>query len=384
MQKRDYYDVLGIDRNASEDGIKKAYRDLALKHHPDRNPNDKQASEKFKEATEAYEILRDPSRRAQYDRYGHGGLGGEGGFGFDFGTFDLGEALRAFMRDFGGPFGGMDDFFGASGQGRRTAARTGSDLRVKVTLSLEEIAKGTEKKIRFKRLAACKACGGSGAKKGTQLKVCTACHGAGEIRRVQRSFLGQIVNVSTCNHCRGEGKIISERCPDCNAEGRTTAEETVLVKIPAGISSDNYIPIGGKGNDGARGGRPGSLLVYIDEEDHPVFERHGNDILFDLPVSFPRAALGGQIEVPTLDGPHRLTIPPGTQSQKVFKLRGKGLGRLDGRGKGDLLVRVTVWVPTKLSKDDREAIEKLSGLLDREKLEPGKSFLKKLRKTLSD
>jgi molecular chaperone DnaJ len=383
MQKRDYYEVLGIDRNAGEEEVKKAYRKLALKHHPDRNPNEKHAEDRFKEATEAYEILRDPARRAQYDRYGHGGLRG-GGSGFDFGAFDLGDALRAFMRDFGGPFGGLDDFFGGTSGSGRTAARTGSDLRVKVTLSLEEIAKGTEKKIKFKRLAACRACGGSGSKKGTSPKACTVCHGAGETRRIQRSFLGQIVNVSTCAHCRGEGKIISERCPDCNAEGRTTSEETVLVKIPAGISSDNYIPIAGKGNDGPRGGPPGSLLVYVEEEEHPVFERHGNDILFDLPVNFPTAALGGQIEVPTLDGPHRLTVPPGTQSQKVFALRGKGLGRLDGRGKGDLLVRVTVWVPTKLSKEDREAIEKLSGLLDREKMEPGKGFLKKLKKMLDD
>jgi molecular chaperone DnaJ len=384
MQKRDYYEVLGILRNAGEEDIKKAYRSLALKHHPDRNPSDKHAAEKFKEATEAYEILRDPSRRAQYDRFGHSGLGGESAFGFDFGAFDLGEALRAFMRDFGGPFGGMDDFFGASGQGRRAAARTGSDLRVKVSLSLDEIATGTEKKIRFKRLAACKACGGTGAKKGTHLRPCAVCHGEGEIRRVQRSFLGQIVNVSTCSHCRGEGKIISERCPDCRAEGRTTVEETVLVRIPAGISSDNYIPMAGKGNDGHGGGRPGSLMVYVEEEDHPVFERRGNDILLDLPVDFSIAALGGQIEVPTLDGSHRLTIPPGTQSQKVFTLKGKGLGRLDGRGKGDLLVRVTVWVPTKLSKEDREAIERISGSLGREKLEPGKTFLKKLRKTLGD
>jgi molecular chaperone DnaJ len=383
MQKRDYYEVLGVDRSANDDEVKKAYRKMALKYHPDRNPGDKQAEESFKEATEAYEVLRDGSRRAQYDRFGHGGMRA-GGFGPEYATFDLGEALRAFMRDFGSPFGGFEDVFGGGAGARRSSARAGSDLRVKVSLSLEEIAGGSEKKIKFKRLAACKACAGSGAKKGTSARPCTACHGTGEVRRVQRSFLGQIVNVSACSHCRGEGKIISERCPACGGEGRLTVEETVSVKIPAGISSENYIPIQGKGNDGARGGHSGSLLVYIEEEEHMVFERHGDHILCDVPISFALAALGGEIEVPTLDGPHRLRVPPGTQSQKVFAVKGKGLGRLDARGKGDLLVRVTVWVPTKLSREEHDLVEKLSGLLEKEKPAPGRGFLKKLRKMLAD
>ena len=383
MHKRDYYEVLGVDRNVGDEEIKKSYRKLALQYHPDRNPGDKTAEESFKEATEAYEVLRDPSRREQYDHFGHSGL--KGGYGFDFGAFDLGDALQVLIRDFGDPFGGaFDGLFGSPARARRTSARSGSDLRVRVSLSLGEVAKGTEKKIKFKRMASCKTCGGSGAKKGSSLKTCSACQGAGEIRRVQRSFLGQIVNVSTCGHCRGEGKLVSERCPDCLGEGRIDGEETLLVKVPAGISADNYIPIAGKGHDGLRGGPPGALLVYIEEEEHPIFERSGNDILCDVPITYTLAALGGRIEIPTLDGPHNLTIPAGTQSQKVFTVKGKGLGRLDGRGKGDLYARVTVWVPTKISKEERELLENLAGHIEKEKLEIGRGFHKRLRKLLGE
>jgi len=383
MHKRDYYEVLGLDRGVGDEAIKKAYRKLALKYHPDRNPDDKGAEDSFKEATEAYEVLRDPSRRSRYDQFGHSGLRG-GDFGFDFGGFDLGEALRAFMRDFGDPLGGaFGDLFGAGGRAR-ASERSGSDLRVKVSLGLEEIARGAEKKIKLKRLVTCKACGGVGAKKGSSLKACSACHGTGELRRVQRSFLGQIVNVSVCGQCRGEGRIISEPCNECNGQGRIAGDETVVVKIPAGISSNNYIPIPAKGNDGSRGAPPGTLLVYIEEEEHPIFERRGDDILCDVPIGFSVAALGGKIEVPTLDGPASLTIPAGTQSQKVFSLKNRGLGRLDGRGKGDLLIRVTVWVPTKLTKEERSLLDSLSALEDKQGLEPGKVFLRKLRNLLGD
>jgi molecular chaperone DnaJ len=368
MHKRDYYEILGLDRSASEDDIKRAYRRLALTYHPDKNPNDSTAEEKFKEATEAYEVLRDPASRQRYDTYGHRGMR-DFGFGFGFNGFDLGDALRAFMRDFG-PF---DDIFGTRTRTRGGSARSGSDLRVSVTLNLDDVTRETEKRIRFKRYAACKVCGGTGAKEGTSLETCPTCGGSGEIRRVQRTFLGQMVNVSTCSHCHGEGRVIVERC-----------EETIQVKIPAGVSSNNYIPIQGKGNDGMRGGPPGRLLVYIDVKDHPVFERDGADIFCDVPITYSLAALGGKLEVPTLDGPYELKIPAGTQSQKIFTLRGKGLPRLRGRGRGNQLVRVIVWVPTKVSKEEREVLERLSKFSGSEKLEPGKSFLKRLRKLLGD
>lgn len=381
MSKRDYYDVLGIDRNATDDEIKKAYRRLALKFHPDRNPGDSMAERNFKEATEAYEVLRDSGRRAQYDRFGHAAPGGFGGFAFDFGGFDLSDALRAFMRDFGSPLG---DIFGApSGMGRSGRIR-GSDLRVRVSLTLEEVAQGTEKKIKFKRLAGCEACGGSGAKEGTVPRTCPTCNGSGEVRRLQRSLFGQIVNVAVCNHCRGEGKVIDEPCRECRGERRVESRATVLVKIPAGISSGNYIPLRGKGNDGLRGGSSGDLLVYIEEKEHDVFERHGDDILCNVPISFAVAALGGEVEVPTLDGTQRVKIPPGTQSNKVFSLKGKGLPRLGRRGRGDELVRTIVWVPTKLSKEEKQLLEQLSTISGGEKVEPGKTFVQKLMKLLGD
>ena len=381
MQKRDYYEVLGVERGASETEIKKAYRQLALKYHPDKNPDDAAAEAKFKEATEAYEVLRDPASRQRYDQFGHSGIGGSAGFGFDFSSFDLGDALRAFMRDFGGPF---DDIFGGGGRRGRAGPRKGNDLKVSVTLSLEEVVTESEKRIKFKRQVSCDACRGTGAKDGTALENCPACGGKGEIRRVQRTILGQMVNVTTCSQCRGEGRVISEPCEKCRGKARVQADETIKVKIPAGVSSDNYIPIEGKGDDGLRGGPPGALLVYIDVKQHSVFEREGADIFCDVPISYPLAALGGNLEVPTLDGPHKLKIPSGTQSQKVFTLKGKGLPRLRGRGKGNQLVRVIVWVPTKTTREEKELLERLSGVRGSEKLEPGRGFLQKLRKLLGD
>jgi molecular chaperone DnaJ len=381
MPKRDYYEVLGVSRGATEDDIKKAYRKLALQYHPDRNPDDKAAEERFKEATEAYEILRDSSSRARYDRFGHAGMQDLGGFGFDSGTFDLGDALRAFMRDFGSPF---EDLFGMGRADRRTGAQTGNDLRVKVTLSLEDIARETEKTIRFRRLTSCKACRGTGAKDGTAMGTCPACNGQGQVRRVHQSFLGQFVNVSTCGNCGGQGRVITARCDECKGEGRIQTEETIQIKIPPGISSSNFIPIKGKGNEGIQGGPAGSLLVYIEEKEHPIFERNGADVFCDMPIDFTLAALGGKIDVPTLDGPYELKIPAGTQSQRLFRLKGKGLPRLNRRGKGDELVRVLVWVPTKMSKKEKLLVEQLGEFEQSGELEPGKSFIKKLRKLLGD
>ena len=381
MSKRDYYEVLGVGRGAGDEEIKKAYRRLALKHHPDRNPGDHGAEDSFKEATEAYEVLRDPNRRAHYDRFGHAMPGGAGGFSFDFGGFDLSDALQAFMRDFGNPFG---DIFGGPRGGRRGGRVRGSDLRVKVSLTLEEVAEGTEKKIKFRRLAGCKACGGTGAKKGTAPATCPVCKGAGEVRRVQQSLFGQIMNVGVCANCQGEGNIIEEACPECRGERRNEREETVLVKVPAGISSENYIPLKGKGNDGLRGGSAGDLLVYIEEEEHQVFERRGDDIYCNVPISYSLAALGGEMEIPTLNGVHKLKIPPGTQSNMIFKLKGKGLPRLGRRGRGSELVRTIIWVPTSLGREEKQLLEKLSRFSDKEKMEPGRSFVKRLMKLLGE
>jgi molecular chaperone DnaJ len=381
MAKRDYYEILGVDRGASEDEIKKAYRKLALKYHPDRNPGDKAAEASFKEATEAYEILRDASARGRYDRFGHSGMNG---MGFDFSAFDLGDALRIFTTFMGGGDIPFADIFGGRGGRQRSPARAGGDLRVRVTLGLDEIARETEKKIKFRRLGGCKACGGSGAKKGTRPEKCPQCNGSGEIRRVHRTFLGQMVNVTTCSKCRGEGTFIIEKCDECGGEGRVQVEETIQVKIPAGVSSNNYIPIEGKGNDGIKGGPAGSLLVYIEEKEHPVFTRDGADIFCDVPIRYPLAALGGTIEVPTLDGPYELKIPSGTQSQKIFTLKGKGLPKLNGRGRGNQLVRLIVWVPTKVSKEEKAILQDLSRIGGDEKLEPGRGFLKRLRKLLGD
>ncbi len=381
MAKRDYYDVLGVDRDADTEDIKRAYRRLALKYHPDRNPGDREAEARFKEATEAYEVLRDPGRRARYDRFGHTAGAGAPGFAFDFGAFDLGDALRAFMRDFGSPFG---DIFGTTAGTGRTGRMRGSDLRVRVRLTLEEIAEGTEKKIRFRRLAACPACGGSGARAGTTPVACPVCKGAGEVRRVQRSLFGQIVNVGVCTACGGEGRVVREPCPECRGERRIEVEETVLVKIPPGISAENYIPLKGKGNDGLRGGSAGDLLVYIEEEEHPVFERHGDDIHCNVPISYSAAVLGGEIDVPTLDGGYKLKIPPGTQSGRMFKLKGKGLPRLGRRGRGSEIVRTIVWVPTKVSREERKLLEELSKFSDGDKMQPGKSFVERLMKLLGD
>lgn len=375
MRKKDYYQLLGVRRNASEEEIKKAYRKLALQYHPDRNPNNKEAEEKFKEITEAYEVLRDPETRARYDHYGHAGV--SGGFGFGFTGFDLADALRAFMRDFGSPF---DDFFGV-GKRSRERVRQGSDLRVKVSLTLEEIANGVEKKIKFKRLVVCNACGGSGAKSGSSIQTCPVCNGTGEIRRVHRSFLGEIVNVTMCSRCHGEGTVIVERCSNCGGTGMVYVEEQIQVRFPAGVSSNNYIPIRGKGNEGPHGTPAGDLLVYIEEKEHEVFSRSGSDLYCDLPITYPTAVLGGKVEVPTLDGSCSLEIAPGTQSEKVFTIKGKGLPDLAG-GRGDLHVRVLVWVPTKISKDERKLIEALKSIEPLENLKPGKGFTQKLRKLI--
>ena len=385
--KRDYYEILGVDRGAGDDEIKSAYRKLALKFHPDRNPGDSSAEDKFKEATEAYEILKDPRKRQAYDQFGHAGLGQGAGMGGGFGGFegfDLGDALRAFMRDFGGGAGGgsiFDEMFGMGGGGGRQRAR-GEDLRIRIQLTLEEIAAGVEKSIKVKRLVKCESCEGSGVAEGASKKTCPQCKGQGQVRTVTRTFLGTIQQVTTCNMCRGSGEIIADPCKTCGGEGRVRGESTVKLKVPPGVAAGNYMTVENMGNAAPANGQAGDLVAVFVEEEHETFTRHGDHVVMELPISFTAAALGDTVEVPTLDGNAELKIPAGTQPNKVLKLRGKGIPHLHRSGRGDQLVRIVVWVPTNLSQKDRDLLETL-GRSETFKAPRGdKSFFSKLRETL--
>ncbi|MGB8657493.1 MAG: molecular chaperone DnaJ [Candidatus Zixiibacteriota bacterium] len=383
MTKRDYYEVLGVNQGATEDEVKKAYRKLALECHPDRNPGNKEAEERFKEGTEAYEVLRDPQKRSRYDQFGHSGLRGAAGFeGFDFGTFDLSDALRAFMRDFGGFGSAFDQFFGTEARENQPGYHRGQDLQVKLELSLEEIATGVEKKIKLKKLEKCQECSGTGAEKGSSKRTCPRCQGTGQIRRVSRTLFGQFVNVTTCNQCQGEGVVIDRACPACRGEGRAEGTSTISVKIPAGVTTGNYIQLRGVGNAGPRGGPAGDVIVLIEEQEHPTFARRGDDLVHEMLISFSQAALGDEIPIPTLDGNVNLKIPSGTQSGKIFRLKGRGIPHLHGYGKGDELVMVMVWVPTHLNSDEKRILKEIA---DKENLKPpkgDKSFFEKLKNTL--
>lgn len=382
MAKRDYYEVLGLGRDATQEDVKKAYRKLALQYHPDRNPGNKDAEEKFKEATEAYEVLKDPEKKARYDRYGHAGVTAGAGFeGFDFGTFDLSDALRAFMRDFGS-FSIFEDFFGQTTRTRRRGGPKGRDLQVKLKLSLEEIATGVEKKIKLKRMVKCDTCRATGAAKGSSKAACPRCQGTGHVRKVSRSFFGQFVNVATCDYCQGEGEVIQKPCPICGGQGRIKGESTITVKVPAGVVTGNYIPIRGSGDVGPRGGVSGDLIVLIEETEHDLFRRREDDVIYEIPISFSQAALGDQVEVPTLDGKANLKIPSATQSGKIFRLKGKGIPHLHGYGRGDQLVRIVVWTPTRLSREEKALFEKLAQTSSSKPPKPDKSFFDKLKGTL--
>lgn len=377
MTPRDYYEILDVDRDASQEEIKRAYRKVAMRYHPDRNPDDAEAESLFKEAAEAYEILRSPDQRSRYDQFGHAGVhrgAGAGGF-----HFDLGDALRAFMRD----FGGFDDLFGA--RGRRGGARgplRGSDVQIKMRVTLEEVSTGVERSIRAKLLQSCEEC----AARGTideEPTSCSACEGTGEIRQAQRSIFGQFVSVQPCPRCGGEGTVIVNPCDECGGEGRTRREQRIKVKIPAGVQTGNYLTLRGEGNAGPRGGPPGDLLVVIEETPHSVFERHGRDVVLAQGVSFPQAALGAEIEVPTLNGPQRLKVPAGTQSGTVLKLAGAGIPDVSGDGRGDQLVQVAVFVPTRLSEEDRLHLEALA---ESENLDPPpgeKGFWRRMKETFT-
>jgi molecular chaperone DnaJ len=385
MAKRDYYEVLGIDRGADADTIKSAYRKLAMKYHPDRNPGDKASEENFKEAAEAYEVLKDQQKRQVYDQYGHAGLGQGGGFGGGgfqgYGAFDLGDALRAFMRDFGGAGGGgsiFDEFFG----GGRQRSNRGEDLRLRIQLTLEEIADGVEKTLKVNRMVACQTCDGTGVAAGSSKQTCHQCRGAGQVRTMTRTFLGTIQQVSTCNVCRGTGEVIAQPCKTCNGEGRHKGSSKVTINVPPGVSSGNYMTLDAMGNAATHGGQPGDLVAIFEEEEHSLFTRHGDDIILEVPISFTTAAMGGEVEVRTLKGSDRLKIPGGTQSGKVLRMRGLGIPHLHRNGKGDQLVQVMVWVPTKLSSEDKEILRKLERSETFTPPEADKSFFGKLRETL--
>ncbi len=357
--KRDYYDILGVSRDADGTSIKKAYRQLALKYHPDRNPEDPKAEERFKEATEAYEVLREPELRALYDRYGHEGLkagvgGGGAGFG-GFRTFD--EALSIFMREFGGF--GFEEFFG--GGGRRRGARTrGADLKIRIKLTLEDVMGGVKKTIRVPVLDTCRECSGSGARGGAEPSTCPHCGGSGELQQVQRSLFGQFVRVGPCAACGGVGRVITDPCPACSGEGRQRQEKSLEVEIPAGVASDDYLTLRGQGNVGPRGGPLGDLLAVIEVEPDPRFTRRAADLVYDLPLTFSQAAMGATVEVPTVTKSVKVKVPAGVQTGHVIQLRGKGLPHLRRGGRGDLYVRVVVVTPQSLSAEQRKLFEELA------------------------
>jgi len=377
----DYYTTLEVPRDADETAIKKAYRKLAMQYHPDRNGGDAAAEARFKEITEAYDVLRDPDKRSVYDRYGEAGLKrGAGGGPSGFHHFDLSEALNIFMRDFGG-FAGFEEVFGG-GRGR-SPERRGNDLRAAVSLTLDDVARGTRKSLKYKVLVACERCGGSGAKPGTRPATCATCGGAGQVRQAQRSVFGQFIAVTPCPSCGGEGRIIKDACDVCRGDGRTKIERTVNVDVPPGVSGENYITLRGQGHAGARGGPPGDLVVTIEVTEDPRFLRHGDDLVHDVQLSFSQAALGAEVRVPTPWGEEAVEVGPGTQPGTVLRLRGKGLPALGTGKKGDLHVRLGVWTPERLTPE----LERLFRDLARVEGDPpparvGRSFWDRMREAL--
>ncbi len=357
---RDYYDVLGVGQNASEGDIKKAYRRLAMEYHPDRNNGDKAAEEKFKEATEAYEVLRDPSKRQRYDRFGHAGVSGaaRGGFSGGFTHFDISEALNVFMRDFGG-MGGFDSIFGG-GQRARRARRRGQDLRVTLDITLEEIAHGVTRKLKLKSLIPCEVCDGSGARPDTSTAVCPTCGGTGEARRASQSIFGQFISVGPCPQCDAEGTIVSDPCEECRGDGRIREQRTVDIEVPPGVSEQNYITLRGQGVAGPRNGPAGDLIVEFRVAEDPRFARHGDDLVHDLLLSFSQAALGGDFPVQTPYGEEQVTVSPGTQNDTVITLRGRGLPNVSDGRKGSFHVRCRVWTPTKLTPELKSLLKRLA------------------------
>ena len=382
MSKRDYYEILNVTKSSSADEIKKAYRKVAMQFHPDRNPGDKAAEEKFKEAAEAYEILSDSDRKAQYDRFGHAGMRGNGGGGGHYSN------MEDIFSQFGDIFGesGFESFFGG---GRRSSGRSrgtrGSNLRVKIKMNYEEIAKGVNKQIKVKKYVSCTICSGSGAKDKNSVQTCGTCGGSGQVRKVSNTFLGQMQTVTTCPTCNGEGSTITHKCGNCKGEGRVYGEETVSIDIPAGVQEGMQLSVGGRGNAGERGGPNGDLLILIEEEPHPELHRDGINVGHELHISFTDAVFGTQVEVPTIDGRAKIKIPPGTQSGKIFRLKGKGFPAVNSYEKGDQLISVNIWTPQNLSAEERAMLEKMghSPNFQPHPEKSDKSFFDKVREMFS-
>lgn len=364
MAKRDYYDILGVTRSSNADEIKKAYRKMAIKYHPDKNPGDKASEENFKEAAEAYEVLSNTDKKKRYDQFGHaGGASSPNGGGYGGGHMNMEDIFSQFGDIFGGGGGGgspFDSFFGGQQQtrgGRRTSR--GSNLRIKVKLSLEEIAKGVEKKVKVNKQVVCDTCEGSGAKDKSSFNTCSTCNGSGAVRRVTNTILGQMQTTSTCPTCNGEGTQITSKCTVCSGDGLTRGEETISINIPAGVSEGMQLSMSGKGNAAPRGGIPGDLIILIEETPHESLKREGNNVIYDLHISFIDATIGASIEVPTIDGKAKIKIEPGTQGGKILRLKAKGVPEVNSYHKGDQLIYVNIWTPKALSKDEHEILDRL-------------------------
>ena len=378
MEKRDYYEVLGVEKNATADQIKKAYRRKAIEYHPDKNPGNKEAEDKFKEAAEAYEVLSNPDKRARYDQFGHAGMSGAAGNGGPFGGFSGGMSMDDIFSMFGDIFGGHSGFGGGFGGGYSSNQQRrfrGADLRVKVKLNLKEISTGVEKKFKLKKYVQCSHCHGTGAEGNSGTETCPTCNGTGSVIRNQQTILGTMQTRVTCSTCGGEGKIIKEKCKECSGEGIVYGEEVVTVKIPAGVAEGMQLTMSGKGNAGKHNGIPGDLLILIEEEADKNLIRDENDLIYNLLLSFPTAALGGAVEIPTVDGKVKVKIEPGTQPGKVLRIRGKGLPSVNGYGTGDLLVNISIYVPETLSKDEKKALEKME---DSDNFKPNTSIKEKI------
>jgi molecular chaperone DnaJ len=375
----DYFDVLGVPRGASDEDVKNAYRKLAMKWHPDRNNGSKESEERFKEITEAYDVLREPQKRAAYERYGEAGLRGGGGAA-GFHHFDLSEALNVFMRDFGFGATGFDAMFGNAREGG--SARTGTDIRISVALTLEEVATGVEKKVELKLLDPCDRCTGSGAEPGSKAQKCPSCDGAGEVRRAQRSFFGQFITVAPCGTCKGEGTLIASPCKKCRGEGRIRADHEVVVQVPAGVATAQYMTLRGVGNAGPRAGARGDIHVVFEVADDARFERDGEDLYTEVLVTYAHLVLGTDTTVPTVTGSVVLSIPAGTQSGQIFNLRGRGLPRVNSGGTGDLHVRVQLWTPDRLTEKEKQLIQELSTVQKSVPVDRGKNFWTKMRDAL--